>query len=221
MTTNRVIWETKSELLHELGRRLHTEGFPARPSGHSFRKKTTFGNVAVHLNIAEYELEFHAAVDVSVRLDAVEELVNRCGPPPQPTAAESRKTATFGCELGTLREGRRREWRVVVGRTDVAKIASEMAQLVFEMGLPYFGRYSSLEAVYAVFSSDDVDAGIHVAPPLWRGERAVALGFILGGVGEARRMIEMKRNYLQGQDPRHAQLFERFVACFKKQVGIE
>jgi hypothetical protein len=215
------MWETKSELLQELGERLHAQGFPSRASGHSFRKKTAFGNVAVHLNIAQYELEFHAAVDVSVRFDAVEELVNPCGPPPQLSAAESRKTVTFGCELGTLRDGRRREWRVVVGRSDVAKIAGEMAQLVVEVGLPYFSRYSSLEEVYAVFSSDDVDSGIHVAPPLWRSERAVALSFVIGGVAEASKMIEVKRSYLRAQDPRHAQRFERFVACFRKQVGIE
>jgi hypothetical protein len=220
MRADSAVWKAKASLLEELGRRLRAEGFPSRPSGYSFRKKTPLGSVAVHLNIAQYESEFHAAVHVSVRFDAVEDLVNACNE--LLTAAEKKKTATFGCELGNLRDGRRREWRVVVGRSDVGKIAGEMADLVFEMGLPYFNRYSSPEEVYAVFSSDDVDAGIHVAPPLWRGERAVALGFVLGGVAEATRMMEMKRSYLRGRsDPRHAQLFDRFVSCFKKQVGME
>jgi len=219
MTKNRELWKKKTDLLNALGKCLSTRGFPARPSGYSFRKKTAFGNVAVHLNVAQYETEFHAAVHVSVRFDAVEDLINACNE--LLTPAEKKKTATFGCELGNLRDGRRREWRVVVGRSDPEKIAKEMAELVFEIGVPYFERYSSLEEVYAVFSSDDVDAGIHVAPPLWRGERAVALGFVIGGAAEARRMIEAKRKYFGGQNPRHARLFEKFVTCFEKQVGME
>lgn len=219
MSTDSPVRTARTALLQELGSRLKLQGFPARPSGYSFRRKTAFGCVGVHLNIAQYETEFHAAVHISVRFDAVEEIMGACEN--LLSAAEKRKSVTFGCELGNLKEGRRREWRVAVGHSDLRKIASEMAQLVVEYGLPYFERYSSIAEVYDVFSSDDPKAGVHVAPPLWRGERAVAMAFVLGGPAEATRMIEAKRNYLRGQDPRYARLFERFVECFKKHVGIE
>jgi hypothetical protein len=217
MMTN-AISNAKKRLLVELGKHLGPEGFPARPSGYSFRKRTEFGNVAIHLNIAQYEDEFSAAVHVSIRFDAVENLVNACANSALLTEAIKKRSATLGCELGNLKEARRREWRVVES-SDISRIASEMAAFIREWGLAYFKTYSSMETAYGVLGANRPQAAASGGFESIA-ERAVALAYVIGGAPEAGRMIEVKREQMNALDPRHRALFEQFVSCFKRQTGM-
>ena len=212
MNMNKQLLEKKAELLRAVGKQLATRGFPARPSGHSFRRKTAFGFCAVHLNIAESEYQLMVAVHVSVRLDEIENIVNACseGIP----EVEKKRSSTIGGELGNMLNGQRREWRV-----DAASSADGVAHQIFDWivqgGLPYFERFSTKEAILEVLGKQDMEAWLNGGNLL--GERAIALALLVGGVDSARRMIASKREHMMQVDPRYQVMFNQFVNCFEKQ----
>jgi hypothetical protein len=212
------LFKAKMELLSEIGKRLCVYGFPKRPSGHAFRKKTDFGHIACHLNVAEHPNEFSVAVEVAVRFDEVENLVNACRD--MLSLAEKKKTSTIGCELGNLGHGRRHEYAGITPQSDISRIAGEIANFAIETGFPYFERFCSKEAVYAVLTSDDPKDRIH-SFSLGRAERAVALAFLLHGRVEAAQIIRSMEQYMRDVDPRYVPLFANFVTCFKRQVSME
>ena len=51
-------------------------GFTARPDLNSFHRKTELGKESVHLAFPEYEISFFASVDIGIRFDAVEDVLN-------------------------------------------------------------------------------------------------------------------------------------------------
>jgi len=214
MKRNKKVWEKKMELLRELGLNLSERGFPARPTGHSFRAKTDFGHVAIHLNIAEYEDRFTAAIHVSVRFDEVQFVIDNCTPGLPPS--ERGKSSTVGGELGSLTGKGRRDWTVGLG-ADVTTIVNQMMMLILEEALPYFARFSTKEAVYEVLKNRE-EARRHAVGANGTAARVTVLAYLVGGSDEAERMIEEQRRHLSEIDMRALPLFERFVACFRRQA---
>jgi hypothetical protein len=214
MSKNEGLAKKKAELFRELGRQLTTKGFPERPSGHSFRRRTEFGFVAVHLNVAESEYALVIAIHVSVRFDAVESIVNDCNALIPET--EKKRSSTIGCELGNLLNGQRREWRVDAA-SSANGVASQMFDWIVDGGLPYFERFSTKEAVFDVLRKQDTEAWLNGAS--LAGERAIALAFLIGGVDEARRVSDVKRAYMMEVEPRYLPQFNRFMDCFEKYLN--
>lgn len=237
---HRPIWYKREGLLDALGARLSEHGFIRRSRDYHFYKRTNFGWVSVGLNFAMYPEEFLAAIDIAVRFAEVEELVNVCREDLSDAEKKKLQTATLGCELGNLKGIHRREWRVDLA-TDVAQVAAEMTDCFVEVGLPYFKRFSTKEAVYAALGKEDETSWLYAPGPLVRAESAIALALLIGGSEEAEKMIEAKRRYIESIDvpqdltdlseecvvvasPSPGAMlrrFDEFVAQFKRHVSME
>lgn len=206
-------WDGRAVLFRELGGQLRGLGFHILPSGHGFRRSTIHGSDIVTLSMKSCRARFSVIARLSVRFDAVETLVNGCNPfLPE---AEKKKTVTLGCELGRIDEGRGCEWNHIHSDCDVRSIGRDIAAAVVRLGPRHFERFSSERAVYAVLSSDDLEARLHAPMPLARASRAVALGFLIGGPAEAARMIEQKRRFLVEHHPEYALAFAAFANCVR------
>jgi hypothetical protein len=204
------------ELFQELRTRLEPFGFRGRASDRTFRRKTPLGYHGIAYTDAKYVVELHSSLYASVRIDEVEHLLNACRN--YMTARTAKETATVHYSVRQLRDRQRQAWWDIRLDADVGAVADEMAEHLRELALPFFDRFSSKEAVYAVFSKDDEEAMGYSGTRESRAEAAIALALLLGGPAEASRMIEVKRSYLRTirQDAVNLALFEEFVARFQR-----
>jgi len=161
------------------------------------------------LSFAVYETYFDVTTDVAVRFDGVESLVNE--PNQLLSAAEKKKTATLGCELGNFRDGRSRVWEGIGTGSDVGAVADSIVAFFAEVGLPYLKMYSSMEAALAILKGDDRQSRLHSPIHAERAKRAVALAQVLFGLEEAKRIADEKRKRVRELDSTGSVVFERFA----------
>lgn len=134
-----------------------------------------------------HEVEVDVTANVAIRVDAVEDLINRNTL--LLSTRDQRRTATMGIELGNLADHRQRRW-TLGKREDVEAVASGILHEFEKFGLPYLERFSDLGAMFEVLSRNDQSAWLHSPIHSARCERAVALGLVLGRRDAARAVAD-------------------------------
>lgn len=197
------------ELLDEVGKRLARFGFSVRPKGQSFHRYFKDGRVVVHLAFIEHANDFDVTVDVAIRFDAVEDLVNRSNM--LLSKREKGDTFTIGTELGNLERGQ--PFRIpLVGAGDVVRAVDDIVTKVEAVGLPYIERYSQPEAAYCLLSRDERAVWLHSPIHAERAKRACALLKVMGRDSEIGDLGARKVAFLESVNDPGAAAFSRFLA---------
>jgi len=200
-------WE--KELLEKTGQRLSQFGFSPRARGQAFPLPIDGGRAAVHLSFIEHEADVDVTIDVAVRFDAVEDLVNSfCTLLSQ---AEKAQTYTLGAELGNL-EGEGQFRLSITSRSDIEPVAERLVAKVERVGLPYIERYSQPEVAYSVLSKDEPEVWIHSPFHDARAKRACAFLVILNRWSELPSLAARKRAFLESVGDPGIAAFDRFLA---------
>lgn len=169
-----VVKRLERALLIEIGRLVEPYGFQAKPRDQSFYREIPLGRWALHLSFVENG-ELEAALDVAIRFDEVEDLVNSVSR--LLTESQKRDTWTLGCELGNLTAGRPRRWKV--SRNNLEQAAGEMAAFFAEVGIPYLEKHSTPQRTLDALGGNSRAASIHSPFHVARAKRAIALAFWL------------------------------------------
>jgi len=186
-------------LLRDFGERVARLGFSSRPIGQTFLKPMHGGVSAAHLSFIEHENDFDVTVDVAIRFDAVEELVNQSNSLLSPK--EKSATFTLGVELGNLLNGRPNRF-TVSNSNDVATVSQQIVESLKEVGIPYIERFSNPNDAYEILSRDDHAAWLHSPIHSERAKRACAFLVVLGRRSELQAISERKLSFLESvQDP--------------------
>ena len=102
----------------------------------------------LHFPLSKYDDRFVVMPAVNVRFDALETLVNRYAVNRDEKALKSK--TSIGMTLGELAgHAEPLRWSIRRGR-DVDKALPEVNRLIRDVGLPYFERFQSLEALYEI-----------------------------------------------------------------------
>lgn len=194
-------------LLEALGARISKYGFTKRVR-QSFYKPFELGRFACHLNFARHSESFDAAMDVAIRFDALEDLLNERTK--HLSAREKKNTFSMGVELGNLSHGQRICWKIA-NESDVERVADQMLELFKKVALPYFEEYSNMENALKVLSQDGPDAWLHSPFHHVRAMRAVGLAKLIKDDETVRTLIEHKRAYLESRCDRQLPEFLAFI----------
>ncbi len=192
------ITEWQRELLGELGRRVSKYGFAAKPVGQSFRRYTKGGRDSFHVAFIEHgSSDFDVTADMAVRIDAVELLAT--SEDKLLTKLDREQTATLGCEIGNLTEGRPKRWSVRSG-ADVQVTAAGVADAFVAVALPYFEKYADLQTVYETLCANDRSGWLHAPLDDARCKRAISLAVVLEKHGDLPALIEKNGSYLREKE---------------------
>lgn len=200
--------EWQRRLLSIVGQAMLPHGFEQRTKGQSLVKKCPFGHATFHLTFINHSLDFDVTVDVGIRFDGVEDLVNK--EKPFLTKAEKALTCTLGCELGTYRDGGQKRW-TVASEDDVPVVANAIVGTLEETGLAYITRFSSLERALEVLSGDGPNSWLHAPFHDARAKRAVSLALQVRGRESARQLASVKSTFLEEIDDPGLAAFQTFV----------
>jgi hypothetical protein len=206
MTT--ALRELERELLNAVAKRLAKFGFSPRPKGQTFYRLIDHGKAAVHVSFIEHASDVEATIDVAVRFDAVEDLVN--GSNRLLSNKEKADTFTLGGELGNLEHGNPLR-TMVAAHGDIPRAVDDMIAAFERTGLPYLERYSHEKAAYLVLSSDDQRAWVHCPVHAERAKRACALLVVMGRTAELKKVAAQKLSFLESLDDPGRHAFSRFV----------
>lgn len=142
----------QKQLIGEVGSLLHTQGFSPKPVQQSFRLAKPFGWASIHLAFVRHPpTDFDVIVNAAIRIDAVEGSIQGSG---SLVSAKDRKhAATIGCELGNLKGIGQQRW-TVSSEEDVPPVASDIAAECEETLLPFIEKFSDLDTLLAVLTTD-------------------------------------------------------------------
>lgn len=192
-----LISDLQKNALNEVSTRIIKYGFDGKPKGQSFYKAISSGHQAVHLSFIKHKEDIDVTVDVAVRFNLVEDLINEYKP--YLTKAQKKWTATLGCELGNLVDGAPRRFRLY-SVNDAGHVADEIMSFFASTGIPYMEKYSNMEAALEALSGDDRNAWLHMPFHDERAKRAITLAFLLGPPGRFHKIAAAKEEFLTSRN---------------------
>jgi hypothetical protein len=190
---------TERGILTKIGERVQLFGFNPRPSGQSFYHDFESGKWALHVSFIPHKNDMDLTADVAIRINAVEDIVNRYDT--KRTPAEKRKSMTIGGELGNISAGRPLRWTVPDVR-GALKICDQLLDAFEKIGLAFLRAHSDVAAVHHVLTSPGPRAAL-LAPVLGsRYMRVVASAHVLGATSDIERLINrFEAKLLEERDP--------------------
>lgn len=194
--------ELKKEFLMLLAEALAPLGF--KPRGEDFYRLQPYGKDIINVTFVSHpKLDFEAGLDIGVRHDAVEELVNAHRPDLPKSMVKW--TDTIGNRLDNMtRQFTEWKWEISEDADLKQVVRNLMKTAVHSVALPYFGRFSSLEEVLRMLSEDDSTwgseahrMGMSVGSPNG-GMHAIAVAFLLDKRNEFEELVDrLTRVYKQ------------------------
>ena len=191
------IKELEKALLTELSQHVGEYSFDTKVKGQSFYKQTPFGRLAFHLSFIKHKSEIDVTVDLAVRFDELEELVNEYEN--RLSKAQRKDTFSLGVELGNLSEGRQKRW-TVARLEDVEPVAQSIMNSFVAIGLPYLERYSDMQTALEALSRDDQAAWLHSPFHDARAKRALGLAFLFGDRERFSELAAAKTEFLKSRN---------------------
>ncbi len=167
--------------------------------------------------VPHQDSNFDVTLDIAVRIDDVENIVN--GEDQLLSIEEKRRTATVGCEIGNLTMGRQKRWTISTSE-DVNKFIAEVGTMITSVVLPYVEKFSNLESLLTVLSSDGREAWLHFPVHLGRCQRILSLTLVLGKDEELDTIIAKCEFILANLDPHSVSQFESFAYAIQKKATI-
>jgi len=189
----------EQEILTSLGERVRTLGFNPKAFGQSFYYTFAAGKWGFHVSFIPHRDDFELTADVAVRIDEIEDLVNKYDT--RRTPAEKRNSMTIGGELGNISQGRPRRWKIS-DFSDVPIVCGEIMSFFETIGVPFLRAHSEIADVHRVLVSSD-QRDIVLAPISGpRYMRAIASAHVLRGTVDLADLIRRSEAKLvQAQDP--------------------
>jgi hypothetical protein len=142
---------SKELLLKLLSIELLKDGFHSKFSHQAFYKNIPNGKWGLHFSFLDRAYGFEVMVDVAVRLDSVEELVNNYPVNPLLSDKERKQTFTVGTNCRT--NGKPPIWEVEF-ENEIPEVTSSIVKLIREKGLAFLNYNSSLENVITTLQND-------------------------------------------------------------------
>jgi hypothetical protein len=187
---------------------LHPLGFRYIRSRRSFERRFDGGKQALHLSLNLYRDEFYVAADVAIRFNVLEDLLNAN----DTSLSQRAKAVTYsiGCELGNLVYGDYKRW-TVQDADGGATVAGAVSDFFIEHGLPYFDRYSSLPAAFALIAPHPERICLHQPFLVTRAKYVVALAVLLGEQNALASLVPAYEAALRSHRPAEMDAFRTFV----------
>lgn len=185
-----------NQLFESIAEEMKKRGFKYRGKQQDFIQQTDYGFNAFHIAIIRHENDFDITVDVGIRFDDVENLINKNNK--LLTKSQKKETCTIGVEIGNLTQGQTRRWTIEKFE-DIMDVTYSVVEVFDHVALDYFKKYSNLEMVYKILRRDDKEAGLHSPFPSYRAIRAVIAAIVLDKSNlEIQNLIKEKISYLAG-----------------------
>lgn len=190
--------------LTQLAEQLKPKGFKQKEQ--DFVRKTSWGDQSLHISFVRHKEDVDLSVDVDVRHDAVEELVNTFENTVRPNWAKMSKkdmaeTATVGAELGNLSIRRPIRW-TIASEADIPTVCASVLEAFEKIGMPYLERFASLEETLAALSRDDKEAWLFHPFDDVRAKKAIAAAFVSGKHELFEELVERKSQVLREKEQR-------------------
>ncbi len=204
----------KSDLMKGISISLVDLGFDSRIHGQSFWKSIEHGRAMVHLSFINHVIDFDVTVDVGIRLDELEDMINQGYS--RLTENEKKNTATIGVELGNLTQGKQKRW-TIASESDIDTVVIEIVDEVRNVAIPYIEKFSDLENVLEICRRDDPEAWDNSPIDYKRAINAIGLAKLMGKNELLESLIKDKTKYLQEQNDYGLPIFLEFV----KKINVD
>ncbi len=140
--------ELSQQFLGAVAKALADSGFKRRGRSYAFVRPCASGWQGLHFPLSKYDDRFVVMPAANVRFDALETFVNRYAVNRDEEGLN--RKSSIGMTLGELAgQAEPSRWSIRSGR-DVDKALPEIDRLIRDVGLPYFERFRSLEALYEI-----------------------------------------------------------------------
>ena len=206
-----------SQLLAAVDERLRSNDFAYRKSDQMYMASHGWGIAIIHLFFITHPGDFDILLNVGVRIDRVENLINKYDA--RLSEKEKKRTWTLGVEVGQFVGMGQKRWTVAQA-DDVPKVARDIHDAIHRIALPYVEKYSNLENALGVLAGDGRDSWIHLPLHDQRAKRAVGLAWLLGDRERFVRIVETKRAFLSGRNDVDLEDFERFVGSLSEAESV-
>jgi len=171
------IKKLQKNLLASVGEKIADFGFGKKVKQQSFYRPIDGGWACVHLSFIEHLDDFDVTVDVAIRFNSVEDLVNSQNN--LLTKKEKSGTSTLGVELGNLSTGGQKRWNIS-SEDQIPLVTNSILDAFDKFGEPYLLRYSSMGSAYELLSSDEKSVWKHSPFHATRAKKAIAIAKLLG-----------------------------------------
>jgi len=195
-----------------VGERLKRFGFNEKPRDQTFYRLIRGGRAAIHLALVPHQDDFDVTVDLAVRLDQVEDLINANNT--NLNRREKTQTYTLGAEMGNLLGNAPIRWTVKVA-VDVAPVADEIVAKFKVFGDDYLNRAETLEGAFTLLTATGRDGWINSPIPGARAKRIIALAVLLGYSDKLPGLIDENIRMLIETKDFSLQSFRDFVATLR------
>lgn len=193
----------QGELLRELASRLAEDEFEPRMKRQDFVREVPSGQWIVHVGFIRHREDVDATVDLGVRLEPVERLLEAAG-------YGHGQGATIGAELGNIVDGRPRRW-TMQSAADCPVVAEEMVSEIRKFGLAWLERHSDPRVVFSILAQQDRQSWLYSPVHLKRCLTLVALAKHLESDAKADEVARGCRSFLQVRNDPQLRVFEYHV----------
>lgn len=191
MKKSEVLWDN---LVRKLSVELEKHAFKYSPKTQTFYRTVPEGKHLIHLTFIDYDYFFHVSVDVAVRYEALEELVNKHES--LMSSSDKLRTVSLGSELGNISGKGWIEWSVK-NENDLDATKEAIMKEIELIGLPYLERFSELDEILAVLAEDNAHARLHSPLHASRAKRAIGAAYLSDKKDEFFRLVETKSLFLE------------------------
>jgi hypothetical protein len=208
--------DMQKRLLQAISLEMPKYGFNKKFIGQSFYRSLDYGKWALHLSFIKHSDDCDVTADVSIRIDRIEELANKFDDRMKPS--DKSKTFTIGAEFGNMIRIRPKRW-TMMQESDIPLISSEILDKFNSIGIPYFQKYSNLENMYILLSSNrDLD---HIHCPLIgpRCLRTVSLAYILLKYDQIQNLIDKCDKILESNEDLQLNQYRKLVSYIKDKIN--
>lgn len=204
----------KERVLHCLAKILGPKGYKRdnKKRSQDFYKNISVGRYFVHLTFIDHNYGFDIVVNVSIRHDALVELVKQVNS--FLTSPEGYHFAFVGAELGNISDGKQKCW-TVVDENDVQEVCIGIMHAFETIGEPYLERFSSLEEILIATAGDNPAAFLHSPFHGTRAKTAVAAALLLGKQELFSHLVDQKTQYLKERRDFEISSFISFVEALR------
>ena len=186
----------KKALLASVGEKLSLYGFNKKAVMQSFYRGIEEGWVCAHLSFIDHYDDFDVKIDVAIRFNKVEDLVNEHSN--YLTKKEKDNTSTLGVDLGNLSGNRPQRW-TINAEEQIGSVAESIFDVFSMYGEPYLKKYSTIDKAYSLLSSDEESVWMHSPFHANRAKKAIAIAKIFGHP-DIESQISKRKQFLESKN---------------------
>lgn len=173
-------------------------------------RKTEYGNIKFCGGPIYHKHDFDIVFELGLRHKKVDEMVFM----DRGRSAKDNWTCTVGAELGNLRDRTQQRWTIQAD-TSLPLVATEVAELYKQVGMPFISTYESLEMVFETLIGDDKLAWLISPIHQHRARIAVVAALLLLGPDAASNTATTKCRQLHERNDKQLDEFHKFLQLAK------